>query len=155
MSETTITAGEVTAAEIADDEVDETTPPNPTDDGDGEPKKVGVRQKLADVEDERDALQARLDGFYDSVLTREAEAIGLKPALLKAVGVSVADHVGDDGVIDYAAVATAMDGARAELGLPRRPKPNPLAGKTRTSEEFDGEPTWGSTFAQHASGQRG
>ncbi|SBS78932.1 hypothetical protein MHPYR_640035 [uncultured Mycobacterium sp.] len=155
MSETTTTAGEVTAAEIADDEVDETTPPNPSDDGDGEPKKTGVRQKLADIEGERDALQARLDGFYDSVLTREAEAIGLKPALLKAVGVSVADHVGEGGAIDYASLAAAMDGARAELGLPRKPQPNPLAGKTRSSEESDNRPTWGSTFAEHASGQRG
>lgn len=153
MSEIDTATEEVTAAEVADDGVvDEATSPDPS--GDGEPKKTGVRQKLADVEGERDALQARLDGFYDSVLTREAEAIGLKPALLKAVGVSVADHVGDDGVIDYAALAAAMDGARAELGLPRKPQPNPLAGKSRSSEESNHTPTWGSTFAQHASGQR-
>lgn len=143
------TAEEVTAEQaVAASEL--TPPPAPPEIPEGaDEQKKGVRAKLEQAEADRDALQARLDGFYDSVLTREAEALGLKPALVKAVGVSVADHVGEDGVIDYAALGGAMDAARAELGLPRKPQPNPIAGTTR-QHDADDAPSWGSALQQHA-----
>jgi hypothetical protein len=121
-------AEEVTAAQVAAGE------PAPEDAAaDGEPdvqqsKKPGVRQRITDLEGERDALTAKLEAAHAQAFDGAVQAMGLKPALLRAAGLNVVDYVREDGTVDTEALTVAADGKRAELGLSRRPLPNSVAG---------------------------
>ncbi|WP_425003869.1 hypothetical protein [Mycolicibacterium sp. S3B2] len=130
-------AEEIPPEAVADEEQQappETAPAGPQDDadesGDAE-KPKGTRAKINALEGERDALRARLDAAHAQLFDSAVEAMGLQPALMRAAGVAVADHVQDDGTVDAAALNTAIDAKRAELGLSRRPQPNPVAGRGR------------------------
>lgn len=118
-------AEEVTAQEIVVDDPNDPTPLG------ADEKKGGVRQKITDLEAERDGLTAALAAAHGQHFDRVVTGLGLQPQLMRAAGVNVTDHLTDDGTVDIEALTAAVDAKRAELGLPRKPAPNPLAGVNR------------------------
>ena len=157
-TETTTTpttpAEQVTPAEIVDPEQKpaETTPGGSEGDADapddnGKPK--GVRARLDATEAERDVLRAQLDAAHAQAFDRTVEAMGLQPALMRAAGLEVAEFVVEDGSLDTVALTTAIDTKRSELGLSRRPAPNPVAG-LGSGDAPDMKPSsWAGAFAEH------
>lgn len=133
---TEVAAEEVAAPEIADaiddptpDQVEDPDDPNAEHGDDG--KAAKLRKRAQEAEAERDSLRAQLTSALDGVLDHEADRIKVNPALLRAAGLNAADYVGDDGAVDIPGLAAAVEAKRAELGLPRRAQPNPLAGLGR------------------------
>lgn len=131
-TQTTQPAEEVTPEQVADhvDQAKPTDADDPAGDGD-DGKAAKLRKRAQEAETERDSLRTQLSSTLDRVLDYEAERIKVNPALLRAAGLSAADHVGDDGVLDITGLAEAIEAKRVELGIPRKPQPNPLAGSGR------------------------
>ncbi|YAL82849.1 hypothetical protein ACMYYO_13140 [Dermacoccaceae bacterium W4C1] len=114
------------ATEPEKDAVEQDSP-----EADDEGQKLGreaarYRVRLREAEAERDALAERLEAAH----RREAESIAGgpqgrlgKPAALWVGGVSVADLLSDDGVVDPQKVAAEVERVASELGLPRTPQP--------------------------------
>lgn len=146
-------AEEVAPAEIVEPEQNpaESTPAGSEGDADalddnGRPK--GVRARLDAAEAERDALASRLTAAHDRAVDREIERAGLSPRLIRAAGLEVAEFVSEDGSLDYDRLTPAIDALRADLGLSRRPAPNPVAGLG--SDAPDAKPSgWAGAFAEH------
>ncbi|MBO0680337.1 hypothetical protein JRC04_22965 [Mycolicibacterium sp. S2-37] len=126
---TTGPAEEVGPAAIADDT--ETAPQTDAGESDDGDKPKGVRAKIDALEGERDGLRAQLDAAHAQAFDRAVESLGLRPELMRAAGLSVADHLTEGGAIDVDGLLAAADSKRAELGLPRAPRPNPVAGRNR------------------------
>lgn len=116
---------EVTGPQAAEHEVE---PEAANADGQQDEKKTGVRQLITDLEGERDGLSAQLAAAHAQTFDHVCASLNQKADLIRAVGLSVADYVTDDGTVDIEALTVAVDEKRAELGLSRRPLPDPLAG---------------------------
>ncbi|SBS79644.1 hypothetical protein MHPYR_880002 [uncultured Mycobacterium sp.] len=139
---TEVTEEEVTAPEIAAGL--EVQPEDPSDDG----KAAKLRKRAQEAEAERDTLRAQLTATMDRVLDNEAERIKVNPALLRAAGLNASDYVGEDGALDIAGLAAAIEAKRAELGLPRKPQPVPSAGRGRGDALNEaGSAAWDDVFS--------
>lgn len=125
---------EVVADSGADTDRPEGSPGPPLGDEqseEGSQQRPGVRQRLKDAEAERDNLRDVLARTRQRIFEEQIRAEGLEPPLMAAAGLKVEDFVGEDGLLDVARLAQAIEGKRLDLGLPersRRPKPNPLVG---------------------------
>ncbi|BDB43848.1 MULTISPECIES: hypothetical protein [Mycobacterium] len=111
-----------TDAEPGDDEHD-------ADDEGEQPKKPGVRQRLKDAEAERDELRSQLSWSRQVAFMEACRAAGLDADVATAKGVRVEDHLDEHGAVDAEGLATALEGARSEAGVPRRPRPVRTAGR--------------------------
>lgn len=116
-----------------DAQEDPQVPEQATDDtgAEDEPDKGGreaakYRRRLRDTEAERDALTERVEALQRSVVDGIAATEGrIHARALWAAGTELGDLLDDDGDIDPDKVLTACDRAAAELGITRRPRPNP------------------------------
>ena len=148
-------AEEIPPEAVADEQQapPETSPAGPQDDadesGDVEKPKGGVRARLDAAEAERDGLQAKLSAAHDQAIDREIERAGLSPKLIRAAGLEVAAFITEEGSLDYEKLTPAIDGLRAELGLSRRPAPNPVAGRGRGDAPEPTKPSWSGAFSEH------
>jgi hypothetical protein len=79
------------------------------------------RTRYREAEAQRDALAAQLDAVRRDQVGAMATAIGIKPQALWASGVEISNLLTDAGAIDPAKVRDAVEGARAELGITKRP----------------------------------
>lgn len=135
MTEIATTATEdATPEEVTPDQVADEAAVDAPDDGQEPKKSGGVRQKITALEAERDGLSAALAAAHAQAFDGTVQALGLQPALMRAAGLDVADYVREDGTVDTEALTVAADTKRAELGLSRRPLPNPIAGANRGRE---------------------
>jgi hypothetical protein len=125
------------AAEKAAQTAQETPEPDPAVDDTGQnpdeaqgsnQDRRGVRQRLAEAEAERDTLRDTVarqrQAVYDDALSRA----GVTGVLMTAADRGLNTFVGDDGVIQPTAVTEAAAQVAAEVGVPRRPKADPLLG---------------------------
>ncbi|BBX97033.1 hypothetical protein [Mycobacterium lacus] len=109
---------------------------------------AGYRTKLRATEEERDAALGQVAGRDDALFTAAVRIAGCNPgqtAYLRTL-VDPADHV-VDGAVDLDSLAGAIDHARAEAGLTRRPRPNPAAGRrTDDYRQRTGRDDWDAAF---------
>lgn len=146
--------------EASGDQDDETA----TDDAKGDAKIGGeaarYRQRLRAAEAELATARGAHTATTD-VLTRQRQALmdatlaaaGLDARLLAAAGHTADDFVGEDGLLDTAALGEAARAAVAEFGvqpnLPRKlPAPNRQQGNPGGSS--GGGATWGTVLGQAA-----
>lgn len=127
---TTATPSE-SAEEVTAEETAETASQSSAGEPDDADKPKGVRAKIDALEIERDGLRAQLDAAHAQAFDRAVESLGLQPNLMRAAGLAVADFMTEGGTVDVEALTVAADAKRAELGLPRAPRPNPIAGRNR------------------------
>jgi len=94
---------------------------------------AGYRTQLRETEAERDAQTERLAARDLALFDAAARVAGVNPQqvpYLKSI-VDVEGHTNADGLVDIDSLAGAIDHARAEAGLPRRPRPDPVAARNR------------------------
>lgn len=108
--------------------------------------KGKYRERLAAAEAERDRLAGVVAAMQQAEVDRIVEGEGLRPAVIKAAGVDLADLLTEDGTVNVEAVQQAAGVARDELGLgPRSPMPDPNQGQMGGSEAGAGD-TWTAAF---------
>ena len=74
------------------------------------------RRRLRDTETERDALREQVAGFQRREVESLAASCGVRAGAIWAVA-ALGDLLGDDGSVDAARVASAVDAAREQLGV--------------------------------------
>ena len=130
------------AAQNAAQTAQETTEPDPAVDDEApeateaqaaNQDRRGVRQRLADAEAERDALRETLARQQQTIYEHALESVSVTGMLMAAAGHTVDAFVGDDGVVHPADVAQAAVSASAAAGIPRRPAPDPMVGRSRNN----------------------
>lgn len=116
------------------------------------------RKRLRDTEAERDALGEKLTAERDAVQrSLDQTRRGIVDGLLAQAGLDiraldVTDHsveslFDDDGTVNTERLAAAAGEARGLLSRPRRPQPNPLAGRGGGAVvEKSGEQIWREVF---------
>jgi hypothetical protein len=115
-------AADGSAQDVSSAPVDTATPAEATpldDNPNHEAAKWRVQYREAEAQ--RDALAAQLDAVRRDQIGAMATTMGLKPAALWASGVEISNLLTDAGTIDPAKVREAAEGARAELGITKRP----------------------------------
>lgn len=128
-----------------------------SDDDDEQPKKRGVRQKLRDAEVANERLTAAIararDALVDAALDRAEVPPDQRRAVLRVVGDDeLAECLDSDGLPDAELLQATVEAARAELGLPRRPRPNPNVG--RREESSEPPTTFAGVLKQHMATRR-
>jgi hypothetical protein len=135
----------------AEAEAEAPADPPEADAEDGQPKKVGVRQRLADAEQERDELRDNLAAANQALFNIAAERAGVQPELMTARGLAPEDFVDGTGTVNLGELVTAMDRERTTLGLSRKPQPNPVAGGTNGTAS-PAPTTFGEVLQAHVRG---
>ena len=137
------------AAQTAQDEPEPEPAVDDSSQGENEPQESnqdrrGVRQRLAEAEAERDALRDNLARQQQAVWDDAVQRAGITPLLMKTAGRDVEQllTVVEDGTLTPEAVYQIADQVRAEAGLSRRPKPDPVLGRAR--REAAEREDWGS-----------
>jgi hypothetical protein len=115
----TPTAAETESTAEEPDEVDDAADENLNN------REARYRVRAKKAETERDAANDLLKRTRQAVLDHAAAEAGLDPRLLAAAGHTIDSLVGQDGLIDPAAVAAAVEGTRIQWGISRRPAPVP------------------------------
>ena len=94
-------------------------------------KKPGVRERLSTAEARVAELEEALSASRWSMFHHVIDGMGLSSELMQAAGMDVADFLDEHGDVDVEALMAAADAKRGELGLPRKPRPNAVASRTR------------------------
>lgn len=94
----------------------EETPGDEHEEG-GNREAARYRRQLREVEGERDALAGRVEALQRAEVDRQAEAAGIRPTAVWAVGTELGDLLTEDGTVDTDAVQKAIRHADDELGL--------------------------------------
>jgi hypothetical protein len=106
------------------------------------------RTKLREAERERDDLQGLVNNTRQSIVDSAVAAAQLDQRHWNAADVPVTSLLGADGLIDDAKLSAALVSAGELTQLkPRRPAPNPLAGRVGSAEQRpSGKAVWDSAF---------
>lgn len=109
---------------------------------------AGYRVKLREAERERDDAQNLVNSTRQSIVDRAVAAAQLDQRHWAAADIPLTSLLGDDGLIDDAKLSAALDSAAELTQLkPRRPAPNPLAGRVGGGEpQPSGKAVWDSAF---------
>lgn len=127
----TSAAWEADDTEEAEAEAPEAEAEADDDAEDGEPKKRGVRQRLAEAEADRDYLRETLTATNELLFRIAAERAGVTPELMTSRGLEPGDFTsGGANVVNMDELVAAMEREKGTLGLPSKPRPNPVAGRT-------------------------
>jgi hypothetical protein len=121
-----------------------------------EGQKVGVRAKLKAAEADRDRLAATVKRakvlMLDAAVARSGVSEQLRPALLAVMKADEsADYLDADGLPDLEKLSAAVEAKREELGLPRKPLPNAVAGRGPGTVEDEVPTTFGGVLREHVS----
>lgn len=107
-------------------------PAGPVEDDPREGREAArYRRRLRETEAERDTLAARVEALQRAAVEREASGALARPEALWAAGVDLAGLLTDEGTVDAAKVAQAVEDARDRLGLApavRTPRADPTQG---------------------------
>jgi hypothetical protein len=119
-------------------------------------KKPGVRAKLKAAEADRDRLAATVDRakamLLDAAVARSGVSEQLRPALRAIVEADTSvDYLDADGLPDLEKLSAAVEAKRGELGLPRKPQPNAVAGRGSSTVEDEVPTTFGGVLREHVS----
>jgi hypothetical protein len=79
------------------------------------------RTRYREAEAQNAALAAQLDATRRDQVGAIVTSMGIKPAALWASGAQLGDMLTDAGAIDTAKVRDAVEGARDQLGITKRP----------------------------------
>jgi hypothetical protein len=127
---------------------DDSADDDPADDG----KAARYRKRAQAAEAERDKLTATLTATRQQIVDAALTARGFDNDRLKAAAaIDVADVLDDDGQVDPALLAAAVDAAAEDLNVrapSRRPIPNPLVGSASNDRPLpDGLQAFREAFA--------
>lgn len=120
-----------------------------TDKGTLSKEAAGYRAKLREAERERDDARALLNATRERVVLAELVRNQLDPRLLAAAGHTFDEFVSEDGQIDLDKVVSTTARLAIEFGTnqPRKPQPNPLAGRATTDNTTpSGRAAWNAAF---------
>jgi hypothetical protein len=93
--------------------------------GRGEAKQ---RRRAQKAERERDELRDTLQRTRQSIVDKAVQTSGLDPRLLAAAGHTLDSLVGDNDLIDHAALADAVTATKREFRVSNGLQPNPQQG---------------------------
>lgn len=126
------TAGWETDDEAPSDQAPPDTPSDQADDdsADAAARKQGVRERLANAEANLTAAREGLAQANALLYQLAAERAGVSVDLMAARGLQAEDFDNGSGVCNLDALADAMARERDGMGLPHKPRPNPVAGRT-------------------------
>lgn len=112
-----------------DDQGDQPDDDQPDQGGNSNSEARKYRLRLRETERERDQLRDTLERTRRSVVDHAVTAAGLDPRLLTAAGHSTESFIGEDGLIDHAALTSAITKTAEEFKVNRpRLTPNPQQG---------------------------
>lgn len=95
------------------------------------------RRRLRDAEADLEAARAGQETAQRALVDHLAQTTGrIKPEALWAAGTTLEDLL-TDGAVDAQKVADAADSAAHQLGLTRRPKPDPAQGRNSAGPRGD------------------
>lgn len=115
---------EPTEPQVADDTTDD------TDELQGEPQqRRGVRERLATAEAEVEVLKELLTAQRQAVYDAALRSAGVDDRLMAASGHSIDSLQDENGVLHAAAITETATALAREVGIPRRPKPDPMLGR--------------------------
>lgn len=112
-------------------------------------KKPRVRERLRAAEARVAELEEALSASRWSMFHRVVGDMGLSGELMVAAGLKVEDFIDEHGDVDAEALAAAADAKRGQLGLPRRPRPDPVAGANRRAEREEEPTSFGGILKEH------
>lgn len=96
------------------------------------------RLELRATQGELETSKAAVTTAQTALVDHLAQTLGrVKPAALWASGVTLDDLTDDNGNVSPEKVETAANDAARELGLTRRPKPDPNQGRTVNAPQAD------------------
>lgn len=105
--------------------------------------RTRLREVESDLEEATEALAAANAALYAVA----AERAQVKPEWMAARGIEAAHYADGSGVVNLEELVAAMERERDELGMPRKPKANPVAGRTTsTIPQPTGKAAWDAAF---------
>jgi hypothetical protein len=105
--------------------------------------RTRLREVESDLEEATEALASANAALYAIA----AERAQVKPEWMAARGIEAAHYADGSGVVNIEELVAAMERERDELGMPRKPKPNPVAGRTTSTVGTPtGKAAWDAAF---------